>query len=99
MPWEGKKSRSLAEKSQILGLERNALICLVFQDLILHAGHPDALPRAVLFLHLPQPAAHGPASPPPLLGLLHPEDAQEMHIHQGQCCPSLVILLKNTRFY
>lgn len=93
MPWGGEKPNVLSLKA----LEGDALLCLLEQDFILHAGDPHALPGAVLLVHLPQPAAHGPASPSPVLGLLHPEDAQEMHIHQGQCCPSPVIPFKNAR--
>lgn len=82
----------LTENSQVLGLQWNALICLVFQDFVLHADYTSALPRPLLFVRLPQPAAHGPASPSPVLGLLYPEDAQKMYIHEGKGGASLPAL-------
>lgn len=69
-------------------LDGNEILSSVwfFQDFTLHAGCAYAVPRAFLFIHLPQPTAHSPANPSPVLGLLHPEDAQEMHILKGKSC-------------
>ena len=61
----------------------------------MHADYASALPRSFLFLRLPQPAAHGLASPSPVLGLLHPEDAKKMYIHEGKGCASLSALTKS----
>lgn len=54
------------------------------QDSVLHSDPAFALSRALLLLHLPQPPTHDPSGPPRLLGLLYPEDAQQMHIHAGK---------------
>lgn len=50
----------------------------------LHADRAPLLPPALLLLHLPQPAAAAAADATPLLGLLHPQDAQTLYLPEGE---------------